>query len=420
MTMTSNLRWVEDDPVTETALPADDPRGFFAVIAEIVAYMAARCALVLPELDVSRSLPYVLALHWHAWQGDEESYAALLAAEPYDDRHSADDALYPGTVHQEAPAYGWLEPDTATSRVPDRATHKRADGTVRGRDMIYVVGDDGDGIYRRMPAGECLARAAMWNIATGRTVPDLIGTETTAWAQVVNYSPDTLTTVAGVTFANRPERDPHEMSVGDARKRIAYRARTAQYHPRPDLEYLPWSHFLATGERVVKRYRTRFLVANVTETAPTVATYRPRVVRLGRVATGADPRYVDAYAVRESISERRYGPIVRTGSVRLEWIGHTVTRRTSTVQRAHKPTGRTVAKPVDVATDQIRVTLESAFTTPELPHRYRTVRADGTTVTVTVDRAHRRYCVTVKHADKTTARRNARTINAAMTAVTTL
>lgn len=368
MPITSPMHWVEDHPAPEP-IPADDPRGLLAVLVTILAQLAERCRIVLPDLDVSRSLPYVLALHWHAWQADSESYAALLAAEPFDDRLSADDAMHAGTIHQVPAPYSWLEPDTAQSRVPERASHKRADGTVRGRDMVYVVGADGDGIYQRMTAGECLARAHMWNAATGHTVPDLIGTDTTAWAQVVNYSPDQVTTVHGATFAQRPDRDPHDISVGDARKRVPYRSRTAQYHPRPDLEYLPWSVFLATGQRVVKHYRTRFMVTR---------------------------------------DERR------------EWIGHRPARRTVIVRRDKTATGRTIARPVDVAADQLKASLESAFTVLELPNRYRITRADGTTCTITVDRKNRRYCLNVKHADGTTARRNARTIDAALRNAETL
>lgn len=404
----------ETDPVRLWMADPVDP-----LPDEVEVWLAERAALVLPDHDIATAVRYVAALHRHAVHGTESTFAALLAAQPFADRVDADDALHAGTIHQEPAPYGWLEPATATSAVPAKALHKRADGTVRGHDNVHVVGRDGDGIVRTMPAGELLTRATLWAASQGATLPDLIGTDSYSWAEVITYKPESACTVDGIPYVARPD-GAGDSIVGNGRKRRGHRARVAQYHPRPTLEYLPWLHFLATGERVRKTYRTRFLVTVDHEQGADVRTYAPRVVRLGRVATGSDPRYVNAYAVRDSLVARRAGAVVRTGTVRAEWEGFTRQRTAVTICRAARSTGRRVESAIVVAVDALPDRLAAAFADRTMPSRYRVTRADGTRVTVTVNHDRRRYEMNVKHADGTATRRQARTLVAAVRTAATL
>jgi len=332
------------------------------------AWLAERVAAVLPEYPSGDAVAYVIALHRHAVYATSSTHAALLAAEIAPERYSAEDAITAGEIVHTAGPGDWLAPSTANGPLASERTYKRADGTVRGHRDVKVWDSQGHTLHAR----EALERADMWALAHGAHLPALIGTDSNNWAEVVTLSGLTLTTVEGVTFAARPE-GAGDSIVGDGRKRRGHRARTARYARRyyaDEMTYLPWSHFLATGQRVIKRYRTALLISRTADRAE-----------------------------------------------RWLWLGHGAAVRRVTVPRAGKATGRTVETPIDVASDALAPALLAAHSNASLPSRYRVHRADGTTAVVKVDRANRRYVTTVHNADGTKARSQGRTLKAVLALV---
>lgn len=356
------LQAPESDPVAAwLAAPTDTPCD------AVSAWLGERVAAVLPNYPADAATAYVVALHMHAVHATDDTYAALLAAEIAPERYDAD-AMYAGEIVDTADPGSWLAPSSSGTTDPGARTYKRADGTVRGHVDARVIGRDADGTHRAMPSRELLERAELWCMAQGATLPALIGSDSYSWAEVVTFTPATMTTVDGVTFTARPEGAGASL-VGDGRKRRGHRARTAQYDPRPvEVDVLPWPRFLATGDRIVKRYATSLLVHRDDET-----------------------------------------------STRWQYVGNGPATRTITTRRRAtlKPRGK-VAQPVEVSTEQIADALLAAWNDPTMPNRYRVTRADGITVTVTVEHTARRYGVTVKNADGTTTRTKCRTLPATL------
>ena len=228
---------------------------YWTTFCAILAFWCDRARDLLPSVEQSAALRYVMAMQAHAAQGpNRETFAELLASMTETEPISADD-IARGAMFDTAVEYGYLDSDSELYRLnPVRTeattTHKRrTDGTVRGFRKAYVIGNDGDpgkvDHYGAAMSTDLVQRANLWLHASGEPMP-LIGSDEFSWEQFVDYQPVRIP-LTGVTLNGRPIGDlviapegagDSIVGAGDLgdptkRKRKTHKIRRAQYATLP-------------------------------------------------------------------------------------------------------------------------------------------------------------------------------------------